>query len=288
MTVARWLRPLALLWLAPALAACPSSEQSVADLGLAEDTRGVWFVNDPGSVESIDHSAWDAFVQKYVRVQPDGTNRVDYGAVSDEDHESLKHYLAEMERVQIARYNRDEQIAFWMNLYNASMVDLVLDNPAADSVLQIRGPGINVVGPWLRPVARVHGKQVSFNDIEHHILRAAFNDMGMPVHYGVNCASMGCPSLSPRAHTGENWRENLKRTAHQFINCPHGVRVEDGKLFTSKIYYSWFMDDFGGSEAKVIEHLLQYAEPELAAELEKHHTISGDFYDWRLNQPGGT
>jgi hypothetical protein len=274
--------------LVPALAACPSSDPSVSELGLTEDPRGLWFVNDPGSVETIDHSIWDAFVQKYVRVRPHGVNRVDYDAVTTEDHLALKQYLADMGRVEIARYNRDEQIAFWMNLYNAAMVDLVLDNPQADSVLQIRGPGINVVGPWLRPVAKIHGRAVSFNDIEHYILREAFNDMGMPIHYGVNCASMGCPSISPRAHTGQNWRENLKRTAHQFINCKHGVHFEDGKLFTSKIYDSWFKDDFGGTDAKVIAHLLKYAEPELAAELKKHKTISGDFYDWRLNQPGGT
>lgn len=288
MTVAGWLRPLALAMLVPALAACPSSEPSLADLGLTEDPRGLWFVNDPGSVESIDHSAWEAFVQKYVRVQPDDTNRMDYDAVTDDDRVLLKQYLAYLGHIQIARYNRDQQIAFWMNLYNASMVDLVLGNSLADSVLQIRGPGVNVVGPWLMPVARIHGKPVSFNDIEHFILRAAFNDMGMPVHYGLNCASMGCPSISPHAHTAENWRENLKVTAHQFVNCEHGVRFENGKLLTSKIYYSWFKDDFGGTDKTVIEHLLKYADPELAAELKKYSTISGDFYDWRLNQPGGT
>jgi hypothetical protein len=109
--------------------------------------------------------------------------------------------------------------------------------------------------------------------------------MGPKVHYGLNCASMGCPGLMPRAHTAENWRENLEATARQYINSEHAVRFEDGLLYTSKVYYSWFQEDFGGTDQSAIDHLIQYAEPELAEKLGKVSAIAGDFYDWRLNKP---
>ena len=266
-----------------ALAACPGPRESLK--GGPAHPRGVWFAHDPASIANIDHGAWDAIVSKYLSVDPrgDGVNRFDYAAVSGEDRQRLKDYLRTLGKTDIAAYNRDEQIAFWMNLYNAAIADLVLDNAPVGSIRDIPGPGIGVFGPWRRPVATIYGRAVSFDDIEHRILRVAFNDMGIPIHYGVNCASEGCPPLAPRAHTAENWRANLAATASQFVNCPHGVRFDGDELRTSKIYHSWFREDFGGSDESVIAHLVEYAEPALARRLEGRRAIAGDFYDWRLN-----
>ena len=262
-----------------ALAACQQAGSS------AQNARPFWLKHDPASTAAVDHSAWDRFVSRYVLRDPqgDGVNRVDYRTVSRADRERLKAYIRALEGVDIAAYNRDEQVAFWMNLYNAAIADLVLDNLPVGSIRQIRGPGIGVAGPWLRPVARVQGATLTFDDIEHRILRPAFNDMGIPIHYGLNCASVGCPALAPRAHTGANWRANLEETARQFVNCPQGVRFVDGELRTSKIYLSWFREDFGGSDESVIAHIAEYAEPELARRLAERDAIAGDFYDWRLN-----
>lgn len=261
------------------LAAC------TALLGPPPPPGYVWSVHLADSTETIDHTAWDEILAAHLQVDPegDGVNRLDYGAVGAEDRRKLKDYLGGLSGVDIAAYNRDEQIAFWMNLYNAAIADTVLDAEPVDSVLDIPGPGIGVAGPWLRPVATVNGRAVTFDDIEHRILRAWFNDMGIPIHYGVNCASQGCPALAPRAHTAANWRDNLAATARQFVNCPHGVRIEGDALRTSKIYRSWFRDDFGGTDESVVAHLMEYAEPELARRLGGRSAIAGDFYDWRLN-----
>ena len=191
-----------------ALAACPGPRESVE--GGPAHPRGVWFAHDPASIANIDHGAWDAIVSKYLKVDPrgDGVNRFDYAAVSGEDRQRLKDYLGTLGKTDIAAYNRDEQIAFWMNLYNAAIADLVLDNAPVGSIRDIPGPGIGVFGPWRRPVATIYGRAVSFDDIEHRILRVAFNDMGIPIHYGVNCASEGWPApRAARAHGGELARE---------------------------------------------------------------------------------
>lgn len=271
--------------MAPLLAACPSGQQAGNETAQAEDPRDIWTINDSGATTTIDHSVWDGLIVKYIRDSDSMPRRVDYQAFTTSDKQALEDYLRHLAAIEITKYNRDQQIAFWLNLYNASIVNMVLDNATVNSVLQIRGPGLNVVGPWLKPVAKIEGQTLSFNDIEHYILRPYFNDMGPLVHYGLNCASMGCPSLAPRALTAENWRDNLSETARAYVNSPHGVRFEDDELYTSKIYNSWFMDDFGGSAESCIAHLMQYAEPELAARLARHDTIVGDFYDWRLNKP---
>lgn len=277
---ARRMRAMLLRAIAGAVALC-----TVAACAGPPHLRGVRFAHDPASTARIDHSAWDAVVSTYLKVDPrgDGVNRFDYAAVSDEDRFRLKDYLRGLGEVDIAEYDRDEQFAFWMNLYNAAIVDLVLDNAPVDSIRDIPGPGIGVRGPWLRPVATIHGRMLSFDDIEHRVLRAAFDDMGVPIHYGVNCASDGCPPLAPRAHTAENWRDNLTATARQFVNSRHGVRLDGDGLRTSKIYRSWFREDFGGSDESVIAHLVEYAAPDLARRLKGRSTIAGDFYDWRLN-----
>jgi len=233
-------------------------------------------VNDSTSTASIDHSVWDDFLLKYHHQNPyvDGVNMIDYDNVALDDLQAIQDYVSGLAKMPIGDYNHDEQYAYWMNMYNAAIISMVVDRVVADgvatgSVLQIRGPGLNVVGPWLKRVAVVYGKPVSFNDIEHYILRVAFIDMDMLVHYGINCASKGCSPRAARAHTAENWRDNL---------------IEGGQLYTSKVYDSWFKEDFGGTDAAVIAHLMEYAEPALAEQLAGMTEIAGDHYDWRLNR----
>ena len=107
------------------------------------DPAGPWPVNDPESTATIDHSAWDAILAAHLRVDPegDGVNRFDFRAVGAEDRRKLKDYLRGLSGVDIAACDRDEQIAFWMNLYNAAIADTVLDAMPVDSVLDIPGPG---------------------------------------------------------------------------------------------------------------------------------------------------
>lgn len=47
--------------------------------------------------------------------------------------------------------------------------------------------------------------------------------------------------------------------------------------------YKWLQEDFGGSEARVIEHLTRYADPELEKKLKGLSDIDGDRYNWSLN-----
>jgi hypothetical protein len=236
-----------------------------------------WLVHDAASAERIDHSAWDGFLAAHVMTGDDGVARLDYAAVAPAERAALAAYLERLAAVPIGSYSRPEQRAFWINLYNTLVVTLVLDNYPVDSILDI---GFLSFGPWDRKLIAVDGEALSLNDIEHRILRPIWRDPR--THYAVNCASIGCPSLQPRAFTAENTEALLEAGARAYVNSPHGVRFEDGELIVSSIY-DWFEEDFGGSEAGVLAHLRLYADPALRARLDGVEAIDGDDYDWSLN-----
>ena len=102
------------------------------------------------------------------------------------------------------------------------------------------------------------------------------------IHYVVNCASTGCPNLRRDAYTGATIEDELTEAAQDYVNSWRAVMFEGGVLYVSSIY-KWFREDFGGTNASVIEHLGAYAEPALADRLSGVHDIGGHFYDWAIN-----
>ena len=122
---------------------------------------------------------------------------------------------------------------------------------------------------------------MSLDDIEHETMRPTFRDPR--VHYAVNCASIGCPNLWPRAWRAETLDRELDEASAAFVNHPRGVTVlPDGRLRISSIY-RWVREDFGGSDAGVIAHLRRHAAPALASRLGERSAIAEDAYDWALN-----
>lgn len=173
-------------------------------------------------------------------------------------------------------------MAYWINLYNALTMQVVLEHYPVDSIRDIDiSPGWFSDGPWGAKLVGVEGEQLTLDDIEHRILRPIWQDPR--IHYTVNCASVGCPNLALEAYTTANYNELAEAGVRAYINSPRGAVVDKGRLKVSSIY-AWFKTDFGGTDASVIQHLRQYAEPELAAELDGVKKISDDFYDWSLNE----
>lgn len=240
-----------------------------------------WERHDKDSQDTIDHGRWASFLGAYVRADASGINLVDYGSVSAEDRKSLSTYIDSLQTEKISGYSRPVQFAYWVNLYNALTIRIVLDHYPVESIRKIKlSPGLFSKGPWSEKLLEIEGEKVSLNDIEHRILRPIWRDPR--IHYAVNCASVGCPDLMPVPYTEANAQQLLDQGAVAYVNHPRGVRIENGRLFLSSLYV-WFESDFGGDEAGIIEHIGQYAEKELADHLEGITEISGDDYDWALN-----
>ncbi len=243
------------------------------------ETWAQWEASDPDSKIRVKHLAWARFLAKYVELPPDGINRVAYHKVSKADREKLESYLVALGDVSVSALRRDEQLAYWINFYNALTVKVILDHYPVASIRDIDiSPGLFADGPWDAKQARVAGLELSLNDIEHRILRPIWKDPR--VHYAINCASIGCPNLQTFVFEGDKIEEMLEETAFEYINHPRGVRVEDGALIVSSIFV-WFEEDFGGASG-VLRHLKKYADPALKEAL-TGATIGDDEYDWSLN-----
>ena len=242
-----------------------------------------WLSHNADSLILVDHTDWDLLLQHYVNADhPSGINRFRYSSVSPEDRRRLKDYLRKMQEIQVSGLNRNEQKAYWINLYNALTVTVILDHYPVKSIRDIDiSPGIFSNGPWDAELLTIEGKKLSLNDIEHRILRPVWQDNR--IHYAVNCASLGCPNLQPRAFTSENIEIHLEKAAHDFINHPRGVSFSPDRLVVSSIYF-WFQADFGGSEKGIIGHLRKYLSPENLKKLDGKQKKMSHQYDWTLNE----
>jgi hypothetical protein len=246
----------------------------------AEELEAVFSKNDPNATMTVDHKAWERILGTYIVRSPDGINLFAYGRVSAGDKRALKDYLATLQGVRVTALKAEEQRAFWINLYNALTVDVVLDHYPVKSIRDISG-GLFSFGPWKKELVTVEGRKLSLDNIEHDILRKVWKDPR--VHYAVNCASMSCPNLMAEAFTGATLDQMLTQGAHDYINHPRGVNVSNGRLRLSEIY-SWYRKDFGKSDAEILQHLALYAEPGLKKKLADIASIDGYDYDWSLNE----
>lgn len=243
-----------------------------------------WRASDESSTDLINHGAWQTILDDYLLIAEDnGVNLFAYGKVSAESKKQLQNYLKNMQALDPRGFNKQEQKAYWINLYNALTVQLILDNYPVKSITKLGG-SIFSFGPWGDDAAQVNGITLSLNDIEHLILRPIYKDP--LIHYAVNCASYSCPNLSNKAFTSGNINEELVKGAWAYVNHPRGVKFNDGDLMVSSIYH-WYKDDFGGNDKSLLEHFEKYAKPELKKKLNDFVKNGGDLdheYNWQLNE----
>ena len=209
----------------------------------------------------------------------DGINRINYANVTPEDRARLQEYIDRMSLTDPREYPLAEQQAYWINLYNALTVSLVIEHYPVKSIRKIYG-GLLGTGPWDESLVEVAGQALSLNDIEHRILRPIWRDPR--VHYAVNCASLGCPNLAADVYTASNVDAMLDSGARAFINNSRGVDLQAGKLQLSSIY-DWYDTDFGATREEQLQHLAGFADEDLAQSLQEYSGRIRYDYDWRLN-----
>ncbi len=233
--------------------------------------------HNPESAEVIDHSIWDEFLQKYLAMDVSGVALFRYRAVGSEDIAILQNYIHSLEGVVTSTLNKKEQLAFWINLYNALTVQLIIKSEPVESIRDLDAP-------WSTPVTRVNGIDLTLSNIENNIIRPVYGDNR--IHYAVNCASIGCPNLAMKAYTGERLEEMLESAARDYITHPRGVRfTRKNKVIVSKIY-GWYRKDFGSDEEAILNHIRQYSDEKLYRALEGKTSIRKYRYDWSLNIAG--
>jgi len=220
----------------------------------------------------VDNKIYAELLQRYVK---DGI--VDYrGFKSDEA--KLDRYLEILAQVDPQALPKDERFAFYVNAYNAWTIKLVLSR--YPNLQSIKDLGSFLRSPWKKELARIDGKILTLDNIEHDILRPQFKDPR--VHFAVNCASKGCPPLLGEPYTGARLNRQLESVAKGFINDPQYNRLDGNVLYVSKIF-KWFADDF---DKDIVGFFKRYAKDPMKTEIEKRSfglKIEYLEYDWSLN-----
>jgi len=243
---------------------------------------GIWDKSDEASAANIDHSAWQKILDQYLVLDKDNITKVNYQSLRDNDKSKLENYVSGLGALDPTTFNKSEQLAYWINLYNALTVKVIVDHYPVKSILKINiSPGFFSFGPWGKKLITINGIELSLNDIEHRILRPIWKDPR--IHYAVNCASIGCPNLRTIAYTSEITERMLTENAVSYINHPRGVSVTKGKVKLSTIF-KWYKDDFGTNDREVLDHIRRYASDELRAKLKGVQKIKKHDYDWDLNE----
>ena len=238
----------------------------------------IWAKDNPASTKQISHQKWQDIIDRYLDVSAeDQVYRFDYGGISSDDKGKLESYIADLSGIDPRDYNKDEQLAYWINLYNALTVDLVVSKYPVSSIKNIRSFS-SFFGPWNRKIARVAGVKLSLNDIEHRILRPIWKDPR--IHFVVNCASIGCPNLQKTVFTSANADSLMTLSTKEFLNHPRALRKEGTTLIVSSLI-NWYGTDFGENIQERLDYLAQYLTTEKRLMLTDYKKITYK-YDWSL------
>ena len=222
----------------------------------------------------ISHSIWNELLQKHV----DQEGNVNYDGFLLE-RKKLESYLILLSKnaPNDELWSDQDQLAYWINAYNAFTIELILRNYPLSSIKNIGSsiqiPFIN--SPWDIQFIEINGEKYDLNNIEHNILRKNYNEPR--IHFAINCASESCPQLRNKAYVSEKIEMQLEEQARYFINDDSKNSISKDTITISKIF-SWFSGDFE-KNGSLITFLNQYSD----TIINDNATITYKTYNWDLN-----
>ncbi|MDX1350790.1 MAG: DUF547 domain-containing protein [Putridiphycobacter sp.] len=211
------------------------------------------------------HTKWDELLRKYVT----SSGKVNYVGLKSKLGELEEYIIYLQSFASRETWTTNEKLAYWINLYNAATVRLILENYPVSSITDIDGGK-----PWDQPIVKVGTKYYTLNNIENDIIRPRFKDAR--IHFAVNCAAKSCPPLMSTAFTAEKLNRQLQSQTAAFINSTQNT-ITSEKIEISKIF-DWYKDDFESGD--VITFLNIYS----SVPINDNASISYKVYDWSLNQ----
>ncbi|MBX2827086.1 MAG: DUF547 domain-containing protein [Flavobacteriaceae bacterium] len=213
----------------------------------------------------VDHSIWHHLLQKYVTEE----GWVDYEGFQKEEAR-LQDYLKILAlNAPQKDWPVQELLAYYINLYNAHTVQLIVDNYPTESIKDLNGP-------WTRGFVPIGKRKLSLGGIENGILRK----MNEPrIHFAINCASISCPKLLNEAYTADKIEEQLDKVTREFINGPKNELTGDSAKLSS--IFDWYAKDFVvDGKQDVPSYINQYVQEEVSFGT----TLEYLEYDWKLNK----
>lgn len=239
----------------------------------------------PLAAAEPDYSDWAYILDHYY----DPAKGMDYAGLKSNDTSRLRKLRALMSTIEPASLSRDEQLAFWINLYNISVVGIVVDHYPVDSIRDISTDPIVRLNVFRKDRVPFQGREISLDFIEHETIRPKFQDPR--IHFAINCAAEDCPPIRTEPYVGSRIDDQLDDQTNLFLNGPNGVRLTRSgntiNVYVTKIM-DWFGEDFeawaGGKVSFLTRHLSPAKAKILrdAADIElKYEDYSWDLNDWK-------
>lgn len=232
--------------------------------GLPVKTVGETSTNNTSNSITIDHSNFDALLKKYVAKNGD----VDYEGFKTET-DKLNSYILNLEQQYPSKdWSVETQLAYFINVYNANTIKLIIDNYPTKSIKDISNP-------WLKNRFTIGGKDFSLAALENGILRK----MNEPrIHFAINCASASCPKLFPMAYTEKNVMDLMETATKEFINNSEKNKLTSNTAKISEIF-KWYESDFT-KNGTVIDYINKYSNTKVNTNTKSEYLD----YDWSLNK----
>jgi hypothetical protein len=235
----------------------------------------------PAAASSFDHAAFDSLLRRHV---VDGSVSYRKWKAALADRAALSAYVSRLATADTTGWSRAEQMAFWINAYNAITLDRVLSAYPVSSITKIK-PTLGVLpgnGVW-KEKHRVAGAPMSLDDIEHVVLRRHFADPR--IHFAISCASKSCPPLAARAWSGGTLDADLDAATRRFVRSGRYNTIAAGKPWALSKIFEWYADDFVAAAGSVPAWVVRYLPPETARGVDPARVRwSARDYDWSLNE----
>lgn len=217
------------------------------------------------SAVNVDHSDWNALLKTHVS----NSGLVNYEGFK-KDRSKLDAYLQKLSSYNPGNdWSVQELLAYYINLYNAYTVDLILENYPTKSIKDIDGA-------WTKASVPVGSRNLSLGGIENGILRK-MNDSR--IHFAINCASISCPKLLNEAYTAGKINEQLDKVTREFINSDkNDISATNAKVSS---IFDWYKKDFITAETPtIIDYINKYSTTKIKAGT----PITFKEYNWSLNK----
>ncbi len=237
--------------------------------------------------QPISHAIFDDLLQQYV--SPEGS--VNYkGFIRDSTQ--FNNYLALLKDNPPNKKNwsKDEQLAYWINVYNAFTVKLIIDHYPVKSIKDIKS-GIGFVNSvWDIKFIKIGGMEYDLNNIEHGIIRKQFDEPR--IHFAVNCASYSCPRLRNEAYVAEKLDAQLDDQTRLFLNDIRKNQISSSEKIKISSIFKWYSTDFtnkgifsrlfgGSGRAK---KLIDFINPYVKMDISRDAEVAFLEYKWNLNE----
>ena len=187
------------------------------------------------------------------------------------DMQALQGVVDAIAKENVSALGQKEQLAFYINAYNAWILHEALGKYPTKSVKD------TLFTFFTGKRIKVAGEEMSFNHLEKDVIRPKFNEPR--VHFALNCASRSCPPLKSEPFRADKLEGQFEGLAKTFVNSERGVKyAADKKTAELSKIFDWYKDDFkeGGPIA--------FINKRRSTPLPNDVKITYQDYDWGLNE----